>query len=182
MKTKDLSLVAIFTAFIIVLAFVPPINIGLVQIVLQNLGIMLASLLLGMKRGMLAMIIFFLLVTAGMPFLSGGRGGVIVWSDATAGYLWAWLLMPIIVGLLMKLFGGNQRFWLNIVILILGNLVFSYILGALWLFWQFHMPFIKAVLINLPFIPGDLIKIVLVAILTQRLQKAFPGLLAINYR
>lgn len=75
MKTKDLSLVAIFTAFIIVLAFVPPINIGLVPIVLQNLGIMLASLLLGMKRGMLAMIIFFLLVTAGMPFLSGGRVG-----------------------------------------------------------------------------------------------------------
>ena len=49
MKTKNVALIAMMTAIIIVLGFVPPIPLGFipVPIVLQNMGIMLAGAILG---------------------------------------------------------------------------------------------------------------------------------------
>ena len=95
MKTKNVALIAMMTAIIIVLGFVPPIPLGFIPVplVLQNMGIMLAGAILGSKRGFLSVIIFLLLVAVGLPLMTGGRGGVAVFVGATAGYIyahWSW--------------------------------------------------------------------------------------------
>ena len=92
MKTKDIVIIAMFTAFISVLAFIPPIPLPFmpVPIVLQNIGIILAGCLLGYKRGTLSVMIFLLLVATGLPLLSGGRGGLGVFFGPSAGYLFGY--------------------------------------------------------------------------------------------
>ena len=69
MKTKDIVIIAMFTAFIAMLAFIPPIPLPFmpVPIAFQNTGIMLAGCLLGYKRGTLSVVIFLLLVAVGLP-------------------------------------------------------------------------------------------------------------------
>ena len=83
MSTKYLVYTALMTAIIAVLGFVPaiPLPIMPVPIVLQNIGIFLAAILLGRKYGTLSVVVLLLLVVAGLPLLSGGRGGIGVLQD-----------------------------------------------------------------------------------------------------
>ena len=76
-----------FTAFIAMLAFIPPIPLPFipVPIAFQNTGIMLAGCLLGYKRGTLSVVIF-LLVAVGLPILTGGRRIRCIFGPS-AGYI-----------------------------------------------------------------------------------------------
>ncbi|WP_234854561.1 biotin transporter BioY, partial [Sinorhizobium meliloti] len=78
MNTRDLVLVALFTAIIVVLGLVPPITLGFipVPITAQSMGVMLAGCIIGAKRGALAFLLLVLLVAIGLPVLSGGRDRV----------------------------------------------------------------------------------------------------------
>ncbi|MCA0341275.1 MAG: biotin transporter BioY, partial [Proteobacteria bacterium] len=53
MTTRDIVLVALFAAIIVVLGLLPPITLGFipVPITAQTLGVMLAGCILGAKRG-----------------------------------------------------------------------------------------------------------------------------------
>ena len=53
----------------------------------QSLGIMLCGTVLGAKRGALAVLLFLALVAAGLPLLSGGRGGIGVFAGPSVGFL-----------------------------------------------------------------------------------------------
>jgi biotin transport system substrate-specific component len=70
-----------------------PIFIGIspVPITLQPLGVMLAGSVLGARFGAKyeahSQILFLTLVVAGLPLLSGGRGGISVLVGPSAGYL-----------------------------------------------------------------------------------------------
>ncbi len=57
------------------------------------MGILLAGVILGRKYGTLSVIVFLLLVVAGLPLLSGGRGGIGVFAGPSAGFL---LLYPVV--------------------------------------------------------------------------------------
>ena len=78
MTTRDIVLVALFAAIIVVLGMLPPITLGFipVPITAQSLGVMLAGCILGAKRGAGACLLVVLLVAIGLPVLSGGRGGL----------------------------------------------------------------------------------------------------------
>jgi biotin transport system substrate-specific component len=56
-----------------------------VPITLKTLGIMLTGGVLGARKGFLAVAVFLLLATAGLPLLAGGRGGVGIWAGPSAG-------------------------------------------------------------------------------------------------
>ncbi|CAA3933743.1 BioY family protein [Staphylococcus aureus] len=73
MTTKQLVYTALMTAIIAILGLVPviPLPFSSVPIVLQNIGIFLAGVILGRKYGTLSVIVFLLLVVAGLPLLSG---------------------------------------------------------------------------------------------------------------
>lgn len=78
MKTRDLVLISLFAAIIIALGLLPPITLGFipVPITAQSLGVMLAGVVLGAKRGTLAVLLTILIAAIGLPVLSGGRGGL----------------------------------------------------------------------------------------------------------
>lgn len=172
MKIKNIALIAMMTAIIIVLGFVPPIPLGFipVPIVLQNMGIMLVGAILGSKRGFLSVIIFLLLVAAGFPLMTGGGGGVAVFVGATAGYIYAYPFAAALIGYGLKKF-SYSNFWLELLVVWVAGVLFIDVLGAVGLTVIAHVPFMKALIANLVFIPGDTIKALVVVLIYRRLKK-----------
>ena len=105
LSIHEMTVVAMMVAMIAILGAVPGIPLGFipVPIVLQNMGIMIAGELLGPKLGTIAVWLFLFLVVLGLPLLSGGRGGMVTILGPTGGYIFAWLFVPLLIGLSLKL-------------------------------------------------------------------------------
>ena len=61
MKTQRLTFTVAIIAILIIMAYIPAIPIGIVPIVVQNMGIMLAGAILGWRSGFIAVIVLFAL-------------------------------------------------------------------------------------------------------------------------
>ncbi|MBD4561724.1 biotin transporter BioY, partial [Xanthomonas citri pv. citri] len=83
-----------------------------VPIVLQNIGIFLAGVILGRKYGTLSVIVFLLLVVAGLPLLSGGRGGIGVFAGPSAGFLLLYPVVAFMIGAIRDRFINEINFWI----------------------------------------------------------------------
>ncbi|WP_412771405.1 biotin transporter BioY [Ligilactobacillus sp. WC1T17] len=164
---------ALMLALLIVLGLFPGIPLGFipVPIVLQNLGVILAGLLLGPKKGTLTVGTFLLLVACGLPFLTGGSGGIAHFLSPTGGYLFAWLLTPWLMGSCEKIFNPKHQVVKEFIFIWLFGVLFIDGCGALWLSVYEHMSLIKALAANIAFIPGDSLKAVLALLLVQGLLK-----------
>ncbi|WP_025021158.1 biotin transporter BioY [Ligilactobacillus equi] len=166
---KKLILAALLVAIIIVLGLLPGIPLGIipVPIIFQNMGIMLAGLLLGPRYGSLATVTFVLLVALGFPFLSGGNGGMATLVGPTGGYILSWLLVPIFIGWFTR---QKTSFWLTFIGTWLWGVLFADICGSLWLAYQSHLNLGVALASNLIFIPGDTIKALLASLIAHKLK------------
>ncbi len=100
MNTRDLVLSALFAAIIVVLGILPPITLGFipVPITAQSLGVMMAGVVLGARRGTIAVLIVLVLVAIGLPVLSGGRGGLAAFAGPTTGFLIGWVFAAFVTG------------------------------------------------------------------------------------
>jgi len=177
-SAQSLSTVALFAALMAVLGLVPKIDLPFgVPITLQSLGIMLAGCLLGGKRGLQSMALFLLAVAVGLPLLAGGRGGIGVFMLPSAGYLVGYALAAGVVGLLMgRLPAGSpkQAAVSALIAAVLGGVLFLHLLGIAGLMLIAQMPLAKAVMLDLAFVPGDLVKAVLCALVVHTVAKALP--------
>ncbi|WDF83472.1 biotin transporter BioY [Lacticaseibacillus pabuli] len=178
--THYLTQTALMIALLIVLGFLPGIPLGVipVPIVLQNMGIMIAAALLGPRYGTAAIALFLFLAFLGLPFLSGGRGGAAIFVGPTAGYMFGWLLVPVVYWALMKLAGNHAtNGWLEFAIMIVAGVLLVDGIGSVWLSMQSPMPLAGSLTSNLVFIPGDILKAALTIIIVRVLRKriAFAG-------
>ncbi|MCE3363709.1 biotin transporter BioY, partial [Staphylococcus aureus] len=82
-----------------------------------------AGVILGRKYGTLSVIVFLLLVVAGLPLLSGGRGGIGVFAGPSAGFLLLYPVVAFMIGAIRDRFINEINFW----ILFVGILVFGVI-------------------------------------------------------
>ena len=96
LKTKDLALIALFTALTAAGAFIR-IPIPMVPFTLQFLFTTLAGLLLGAKRGALSVLCYLILGLIGLPIFSDG-GGIFYVLQPTFGYLIGFLAGAFITG------------------------------------------------------------------------------------
>ncbi len=95
----DIAYVAVFTALIIVFAFVSiPSPVSGVPIVIQNAVITLAGLVLGGRRGFFVGLLFIVLGLVGLPVLAGGRSVISALPGPTVGYIVGYLISPAIGG------------------------------------------------------------------------------------
>lgn len=172
-----LTQTALMTAMLIVLGMIPGIPLGFipVPIVLQNMGVMMAGELLGPKEGTTSVALLLFLVAVGFPFLTGGSGGIAVFAGPTGGYLLAWLFTPLLISSLRRHFGGSWNWWQEFLMVIVAGVVFIDVTGSVWLSWQSHMTLAAALMSNLAFIPGDLIKAG-VAVAIARQLRSVPTL------
>src|SRR3954451_10557633 len=95
----DVALIATFAAFIAVCAIIGEIQTGSsVPITLQTFGVILTGLVLGWRRGALAVLLYLALGLIGLPIFAEHSGGVAVLGKASAGYLLAFPLGAALAG------------------------------------------------------------------------------------
>jgi biotin transport system substrate-specific component len=173
---RDLALIALFAALIAVLGLMGSVAVfgAAVPITAQTLGVMLAGSVLGAKRGVLAVLAFLVLVSAGLPLLAGGHGGIGVFAGPSAGYLIGWLPGAAVIGwLVTKLTGRAKLPWL-IVANVLGGILVIYLFGIPVAAWRAGSGLFATVVSAVGYLPGDVVKVVLSALITQTVHRAYP--------
>lgn len=183
-STRDTVLIAVFAALIAAMGLVPPITLGVipVPITLQTLGVMLAGAILGPVRGMLSAVIVVVLSLLGLPILSGGRGGLGVLVGPTGGYLVGWIPGALVTGLIVKhwairLASRTLRSVGVALAAIIGGIVVIYAIGVPWTSMVTGLPLITSAIGSLTFVPGDVIKAVITAIVAVTVHRSYRGLL-----
>ncbi len=179
---RSLVQIAFYAALIAALGLVPKIELGLaggIPITAQSLGVMLAGMMLGPVRGGLAVALLLFLVALGLPFLAGGRGGIGMFYGPTAGYLAGYFVGAIVVGAIMRAMRNVNVVVAACVAGVVGGIVVVHALGVPVLAYKAGLTLEKAVMVgSLPFIPGDLIKVVLAAIVVRTVARGLPSAIA----
>jgi biotin transport system substrate-specific component len=178
-SARDLALIAIFAGVVaalgIVPAFTPP---GFsVPITAQSLGVMLAGSVLGARRGFLSLLLFLVLAAVGLPVLAGGRGGLGVFAGSSVGFLLAFPVAAYVIGWITERGGTPYTLHWGITANFVGGIVVMYIGGILGIAAVLHLSVQDATVATWIYIPGDLVKVVIAALVARGVHAAYPGLL-----
>ncbi|EFO32151.1 BioY protein [Roseibium sp. TrichSKD4] len=177
MSDRSLVQIAFYAALIAALGLLPPIAIpflGGVPITAQSLGVMLAGVMLGPVRGALAVLLLLFLVALGAPLLSGGRGGLAVFAGPSVGFLIGWPVGAFVAGLIMQKTANYN---------VLVSAAFAAAIGGIGVIYAFGIPglvvmtdltFAKAAMGSAIYLPGDLVKVAIAAIVAQTVARGLP--------
>ncbi|MEV0718095.1 biotin transporter BioY [Asanoa sp. NPDC050611] len=173
--TRDVTRIVVFAAILAVLGLPGAIPIGgPVPITAQTLGVMLAGAVLGAWRGATAVVIFLVLVLAGLPLLSGGRGGAGVFVGPSAGFLIGWIFGAFVVGLIVRLGGRRPVWWRTALGCFVGGALVVYAIGIPVQSMVTGLSIGRTAVTSAAFLPGDLLKTVAATIITMALWRAYP--------
>lgn len=166
MKTKTMILCAIFAAILCVFS-VLTIQIGPVPISMGIFAVMLTAIILGPKKGTIAVIVYILLGAVGLPIFSGFKGGFQVLLGPTGGYIWSYIIVALFIGALTQ--KRPQNTWLSLIkifVVCLIGIVICYAAGTAQFMFIQQTDLAKALtLCVFPFIPFDIIKALIAAYL-----------------
>lgn len=168
LSIQQLSVIGVMTAVICILAPLS-IPIGVVPISFTNLAVYIALYVLGVKKGTISYLVYLCIGFIGVPVFSGFTSGPGKLFGPTGGYLVGFIFMAVIAGIFIDRF--TDKMYLCFLGLLIGTLV-SYLLGTLWLAYVGEMN-LKAALAAgvIPFIPGDLAKIVISMLIGPQIRK-----------
>ena len=177
--TRDLALIAVFAGVVAALglvpAFTPP---GFsVPITAQSLGVMLAGAVLGARRGALSLVLLLVLVAVGLPLLAGGRGGLGQFVGPSGGFLVGWPVAAFVTGWLTERGGAPYKLVWGFMANVVGGIVVLYLFGIVGLAISLHLSLAAATTACWIYIPGDLVKAVLAALVARGVHAAYPGLI-----
>jgi len=169
LTVQEICSIGLFVAIIAVCAQISfPIFPNGVPMTLQTFAIPLAGVVLGAKNGMIAALVYVLLGMVGVPVFAGFTGGIGIVFGRTGGFILAFPFMAFAAGIGAK--KDNLAWlvlWLTIgavVLYTVGMLVFSLVApAALWASFT---------LVVVPFLPTEVIKIVLVILFGKLINKA----------
>ena len=181
MSTRHLVFIALYAAVIAVLGLLPKIAVpiaGGVPITAQTLGVMLAGVMLGPVRGFLACALFLFVVALGAPLLAGGRGGLGVFFGPSVGFLLAWPVGALVTGWLFQRLNTMSVLPAAVVGSIVGGIGVVYAAGIPVLSLMTDLSLSAAAAGSMAFVPGDLIKAVLVGLIAQTIHKFQPDAVA----
>lgn len=168
LSIQEMAVIGVMTALICVLAPLS-IPIGPVPISLTNLVIYIALYVLGCKKGTISYLVYLLIGLIGVPVFSGFTSGAGKLFGPTGGYLIGFIPMALIAGVVIDRYA--KKWYLCLAAMILGTAV-CYALGTAWLAFQGGMGIAQALAAGVfPFIPGDLIKMIVALLLGPQIEK-----------
>jgi biotin transport system substrate-specific component len=176
---RNAALIAVFVGFVAALGLVPAFQPPgfAVPITAQSLGVMLAGAILGGRRGFAVLAVFLALVAVGLPLLAGGRGGLGVFVTPSAGFLFAYPLAAFVVGWLTERGGAPYRLSWGIAANVIGGIVVLYAAGIAGIAAIADISVGAAAVSTWIFVPGDLAKAVIAALVARGVHAAYPGLI-----
>jgi biotin transport system substrate-specific component len=136
--------------------------IGPVPITGQTFGVLLIAALLGSRLGAGSVITYLIQGAMGLPFFAGGMAGTAVFAGPTAGYLIGFIAAAFVVGWLAER-GWDRSPARTVVMMLLGTAVI-YAFGLLWL--STFTGWANVLTLGMvPFLPGDILKVMLAAVM-----------------
>ena len=101
-NVKDMTKIALFAAVIAVCSLITiPLPSG-IPVTLQTFAVALAGFMLGWKGGTISVAVYLAIGAVGVPVFSGFTGGIAKFAGVTGGYLWGFLLMALLCGLMPR--------------------------------------------------------------------------------
>lgn len=160
---------AIFAAIIAILAQISiPLPFTGVPITMQTFAIVLTAVILGGRLGTMSVLIYILLGAIGIPVFSQFTGGFQTLIGPTGGYIISFPVVAAIIGYCSCKYKKNYLMISLAYILAVG---ISYIIGTIQLAFVANLTFKGALMAGvIPFIPFDIIKVVLAVIIGYRIQ------------
>lgn len=157
---RDVAVVVGSAAFVGASAQVlVPLPFTPVPLSLQTLAVLLVGAAAGPSRSLVAMLLYIVVGTLGMPWFAGGDSG---WGGASFGYVLGFAIAAPLVGALAAR-GADRTVLRTTALMIVGN-VAIYLCGVTWLTVSTGMALPKALLLGVvPFLVGDLLKIAVAA-------------------
>lgn len=165
-KIYSMVTCALMAALLAVCAWIS-VPIGDTVFTLQTLGVALALLLLGGKKGTLCITVYLALGIVGLPVFSGFRGGLGILLGATGGYILGFLVWGLVYWLITALAGEKSK----LPALVLG-IIACYSFGSLW-FYHLYAQSIGLILLKcvVPYLLPDGIKLAAAYLLSKKLKK-----------
>lgn len=173
---RDLALIAMFAGITAVLGAVPawaPFGFA-VPITAQSLGPMLAGSIIGARRGLASMLLFLVLVAAGLPLLAGGRGGIAVFAGPSVGFLVAFPPVAWVIGAITARVLPRYRIPAGLAANLVGGIGLMYLLGVPGMAWRADLSLGTALLANAVFVPGDLVKAIIATVVAKGVHLSYP--------
>jgi biotin transport system substrate-specific component len=169
-KLQDITYAGIFAALTAILGFISvPLPFSPVPISGQSLAIMLAGSILTVRQAAFSMMTFILVGAVGLPIFAGGTGGIGIIIGPRGGYLIGFLVGAIAISLLK---GTNKNIWRLAMANAVGGILVVYLIGVSWLSFVTGIGLQKAIVAGaLPFIPGDLCKVLVASVLGIAVNK-----------
>lgn len=167
MKIKSLTYCAVFAAMLCIIA---PFSlyVGAIPLSLATFGVYLCGGVLGGKKAAAAIAVYVLLGAVGLPVYSGFEGGFQKLAGVTGGYLIGYILCGFMVGAITD---KVKRLWSYPVSMILGTIAI-YCTGTGWFMFQTKVSLSAAISVSvLPFLMGDIIKIIAASLLCIQIKK-----------
>lgn len=166
--TQKMTLAALMCALLCVCSQIV-IPIPPVPLSLSLLAVHLCGALLGPSWSAAAAGAYVLLGAAGLPVFAGFAGGVSVLFGPTGGFLLGYIACAWIVGMLVHRLGFSRR---ALILSMSAGTLLCYLPGVLWFMPLTGTDFAGSLAVCvLPFLPGDVLKILLASALTRRMQK-----------
>lgn len=179
MKDKSLVQVALYAALVAALGLIPPVPFAFgVPITAQTLGVMLAGVMLGPWRGALSMLLFVFVVALGAPLLAGGRGGLGVFAGPTVGFIIAWPIAAMVIGLVAQRLRNLPLILATAIACIIGGIFVQYLGGIVGFKLVTGNEWLSSTLTMLVFVPGDLVKVAITCAVAQAVFKGMPQAVA----
>jgi biotin transport system substrate-specific component len=159
--TRSVSVAVVFS-LLTALAAQIVIPIGPVPITGSTFAVLLTGALLGSRLGAMAMIIYLVEGTLGLPFFYGWSGGIAHLFGPTGGYLVAFPAAAFITGAFAEN-GWDKRFITAVAAMAVGSVVIL-LAGWAWFSVLMHTSLLTAFKVGVvPHLIGDVIKILLAA-------------------
>ncbi len=158
----QILLAVLFMAFFAQIEVVIPIHKDGIPITGQTFAVLLVGFFLGAKYGTLAVLVYLILGAIGLPFFAGGAGGIEIFSDDSAGFLYGFLFGAAATGYFGEI-GWGERFFKCFLGMVIGTMIIS-ACGVLFLTYRYD--FSSALQFGFyPFLWGALIKTLLGAVI-----------------
>jgi len=146
-----------------------------VPITLQTFFVLFSGLAMGPVLGATSQLAYLLMGIIGMPFFSAGGAGFSHILGPTGGYLIGFVLASWVTG---KIIQGRRSTGLILFSLILGAVIY-FSFGLLNLSFVLGCGIRKAMLLGfIPFIPGDILKIIISVVIYKKSRARFDEIFA----
>lgn len=171
-RTYDIVYIALFAVLITICSWISIQTT--VPFTLQTLGVFLAVLILGGRRGTLSVLVYILLGAAGLPVFSGFTGGAGILLGNTGGYIIGFLFSALAMWGMEKVCGTGRM--VRLISMLIG-LFLCYAFGTVWfmfLYTRANGPVSLAAVLGwcvIPFIIPDLVKIGVALLIAPRIRK-----------